>query len=243
MLVHIEIPTPGPQERELLMEQTGKSDGQIAQWFARSKRKLNTKKVRDLLSKELGVDSYTPPGITANFPSWGDFPKSIHQIETMSEKSVMGKRRKKPLKITAAQKNLLKTIRNQIPLNARKIDVICKMTRLPLDVLHENLKIPMEEIPLQPLQYQVLRNARKNGFSLDTHSMRIISKCTRLTIERINAWMDKFPKCKISPEDRERAENELIKNTRALFQGRVNEKEGKAASFFIEGILQGSWLK
>ena len=85
MHVHIDIPTPSPRERELLMEQTGKSDGQIAQWFARSKRKLNTKRVRELLGEELGIDQYNPPDITANFPSYGDFPKSIHQIETMSK--------------------------------------------------------------------------------------------------------------------------------------------------------------
>jgi len=134
MHVHIDIPTPSPRERELLMEQTGKSDGQIAQWFARSKRKLNTKRVRELLGEELGIDHYNPPDITANFPSYGDFPKSIHEIETMSERSIIGKRRKK-----------------------------------------------------------------------------------------ITVWMDKFPKSKLSEEERSKAEDDLIMRARKQFKGRADQ--------------------
>jgi len=223
MHVHIDIPTPSPRERELLMEQTGKSDGQIAQWFARSKRKLNTKRVRELLGEELGIDHYNPPDITANFPSYGDFPKSIHEIETMSERSIIGKRRKKPLRIAPSQMELLKNIKSQMPLDSRQIDVICKLTRLPLDVIHEHLEIPLEDSPLQPLQYQVLRNAKTKHFTMDDHSMSIISKCTRLPTERITVWMDKFPKSKLSEEERSKAEDDLIMRARKQFKGRADQ--------------------
>jgi len=224
MLVHIEIPTPGPHERELLMRQTGKSDGQIAQWFARSKRKLNTKRVRELLKKELGMDLYVPPNITANFPSWGDFPKSIHDIETRCEGSIVGKRRKKQWKITSTQMTMLKKIKKEIPnLDSRKIDAICKITRLPIDIIHQHLKIPPEETPLQPLQYQVLRNARLNQFPDDSQSLGIIAKCTRLSLERISFWMAKFPTSKLSEDDRQKAEDELIQSARKLFRGRADE--------------------
>ena len=43
-----------------------------------------------------------------------------------------------PLRIAPSQMELLKNIKSQMPLDSRQIDVICKLTRLPLDVVKLN---------------------------------------------------------------------------------------------------------
>jgi len=239
MSVHIDIPTPTPHEREMLSETTGKTDGQIAQWFARQKRKFNPTRVRGWLTKELGLTNYVSQNLTANFPPYGTFPRSIAEIESLKlrlcDRSIVGKRRKKVTKLNTNQQKFFEKIRKKGGnLNAKTIDVICKMLRLPLDVVHEKLGLNSDETPLQPLQYHVLKNARLNQFALDERSIRVIAGCTRLREERIHQWLAKFPKSKLSENEKEVAAEKLHKKAKEIFDGGLEKmEEQKPRLYFL----------
>lgn len=66
--ISVDIPNPTQAEKRLLSQQTGKDTNQIAQWFARKKRKLTHEKVKNWCLHEIGITDFVHP------------PPSVHDM-------------------------------------------------------------------------------------------------------------------------------------------------------------------